>query len=66
VELWGCWSSFGENWSVRPSVVFLCERDSITWDGEVGLDFSRMILGHGQEDNGCSLEMVQMKTRHAH
>jgi hypothetical protein len=43
---------------------FLRESDSITWDGEVGLAFSWMILGCGQEDNGFSLELVQMKTKH--
>jgi hypothetical protein len=51
----GRWTSFGEDWSVRPAVLFLRENDSIAWDGEMGLVFSRMILGHGQGDNGCSL-----------
>jgi hypothetical protein len=36
VELWGRWTSFGEDWSVRPAV-FSRASDSITWDGEVGL-----------------------------
>jgi hypothetical protein len=40
VELWGRWTSFGEDWSVRAAVFFLCESDSITWEGEVGFAFS--------------------------
>jgi hypothetical protein len=29
VELWGRWTSFGEDWSVRPAFFFLRESDII-------------------------------------